>query len=149
MAIKGENGVLFLGDLHTGSWLPVGCLTSTNLSTTVSTIESTTKCFPGVTKKTAGTFNGSLSLEGEYIDTTSVGGDDTKVSHDKLLSLQQSKIKVRWKLDTNILNANSIKYYGEAFISDLSADFGSGDDLSTFSATLDIDGAFLLTDPLD
>lgn len=147
MAIKGEKGIVYIWD--SAAYKPFACLTSTSLSTNVSIIESNTKCFPGVTKKTAGTFNGSLSLEGEYIDTTTAGGDTAKKSHDALFLLQQSKSKISWKLDTNVDNVNSIKYFGDAFISDLTADFGSGDDLTTFSATLDVDGAILLNDPND
>lgn len=145
MAIKGEKGIVYIWDAT--AYKPFACLTSTSLSTTVSIIESNTKCYPGITKKTAGTFNGSLSLEGEYIDTTTAGGDTAKKSHDALFLLQQAKTKISWKLETNIDDANSVKYYGDAFISDLSADFGSGDDLATFSATLDVDGDILLTDP--
>jgi hypothetical protein len=147
MAQKGELGVLYIW-VGT-SYKPIACLTSTSLSTTISIIESTTKCFPGVTKKTAGTFNGSISLEGEYIDTTTVNGNTAKQSHDALLTMQMAKETRIWKLDTNVDVATSVKYYGEAIISDLSADFGSGDDLATFSATLDIDGAITTTDPLD
>jgi hypothetical protein len=149
MAIKGELGIIYIYELSSTSYKPLACLTSTSLSTTVSIIESTTKCFPGVTKKTAGTFNGSISLEGEYIDTTTAGGDTAKKSHDALFLLQQAKTKISWKIDTNVNVNTSTKYYGDAFISDLSADFGSGDDLATFSATLDIDGSIFLTDPLD
>jgi len=148
-AIKGELGIVYVWDEAVTSYRPFACLTSTSLSTAVSAIESNTKCFPGVTKKYAGTFNGSISLEGEYIDTTTAGGDPAKKSHDALFLLQQAKTKINFKLDTDVSNVNSVKYYGQALISDLSADFGSGDDLSTFSATLDIDGAILLTDPLD
>lgn len=149
MAQKGELGIIYIYDVTSTSYKPIACLTSTSLSSTVSVIESTTKCFPGVTKKTAGTFNGSISLEGEYIDTTTAGGDTAKKSHDALFLLQQAKTKINWKLDTNVSVNTSTKYFGEAFISDLSADFGSGDDLATFSATFDVDGAILLTDPLD
>lgn len=145
MAQKGELGVVYIW--QTNAYKPFGCLTSTSLSTTVSIIESNTKCFPGVTKKYAGTFNGSISLEGEYIDTTTAGGDTAKKSHDALFLLQQSKTVVKWKLDTNVTDVDSVKYFGDALISDLSADFGSGDDLATFSATLDIDGVVLYTDP--
>lgn len=147
MAIKGELGVIYI---WVGTaYKPIACLTSTSLSTTVSTIESNTKCFPGVTKKYAGTFNGSISLEGEYIDTTTANGDTAKESHDSLFQMQKNKEIRNWKLDTNVSDTTSVKYYGQAFISDLNADFGSGDDLATFSATLDIDGDILLTDPLD
>lgn len=146
MAQKGELGVIYL---WVGSaYKPIACLTSTSLSTTVSIIESTTKCYPGVTKKYAGTFNGSISLEGEYTDTTTINGDTAKQSHDALFLMQKNKEIRNWKLDTNVSDASSVKYYGEALISDLSADFGSGDDLATFSATLDIDGEISTTDPL-
>lgn len=147
MAIKGESGILYF---WVGSaYKPIACLKSTSLSTTVSIIESNTKCYPGVTKKYAGTFNGSISLEGEYIDTTTINGNTAKQSHDALFVMQKAKETRNWKLDTNINDVNSVKYYGEAIISDLSADFGSGDDLATFSATLDIDGDILTADPLD
>ena len=145
MSIKGEKGIIYI---YTGAaYKPVACLTSNSLNTTVSMIESQTKCFPGVVKKTAGTFSYTIDAEGEYIDTTSVGGDTTKQSHDALFLLQQAKSLVEWKLDTDITNATSTKYYGSGYLTDLSATFGSGDDVTTFSATIDGDGAIVLTDP--
>lgn len=147
MSIKGENSILYIWD--TAAYKPVACLTSNSLNSTLSVIESTTKCFPGVVKKTAGQFNYTIDAEGEYIDTTSVGGDDTKVSHDALLALQMAKTKITWKLDTDVTDTGSIKYYGEAYITDLGNTAGSGDEVSTFSATLSGDGAIVLTDPND
>lgn len=145
MAILGEKGILYI---YTGAaYKPVACLTSNSLNTTVSMIESQTKCFPGVVKKTAGTFSYSIDAEGEYIDTTTVGGDTAKQSHDALFLLQQAKTIIEWKIDTNISDTTSVKYYGSGYLTDLSATFGSGDELSTFSATIDGDGAILLTDP--
>jgi hypothetical protein len=41
----------------------------------------------------------------------------------------------------------SIKYYGQALITDLKLTQGSGDEVSTFTATLDGDGAISQTDP--
>ena len=145
MSIKGENSILYIWD--TDAYKPVACLTSNSLNSTLSVIESTTKCFPGVVKKTAGQFNYTIDAEGEYIDTTSVGGDDTKISHDALLALQMAKTLVTWKLDTDVTDAGSIKYYGTAFITDLGDTAGSGDEVTTFSASFSGDGAILLTDP--
>jgi predicted secreted protein len=145
--IKGENGVLFIAE--DDAWLPIACLTSNSLASTVAEITRQTKCAPGVTEKSAGSFNYTLSAEGEYIDTTTAGGDDTKVSHDKLLALQQARLLVQWKLDTNIPDATSTKYYGTALITDLNLDQAAGDALSTFSATLSGNGSISLTDPLD
>lgn len=145
MAIKGENGILYIWG--GASYKPVACLTSNSLNTAVSIIESRTKCDPGVVKKTAGVFSYTIDAEGEYIDTTSVGGDDTKDSHDALLVLQQAKQLITWKLNTNVGDAGSIKYYGQALITDLKLTQGSGDEVSTFTATLDGSGAISQTDP--
>lgn len=140
--IKGEVGILYV---HDGTaYRPVACLTSNSLSTAVSVIESNTKCDPGVTKVQAGIYSYTLDAEGEYIDTTSVGGDDTKASHDYLFDLQLAKALITWKLVTGVTGA---VYYGSALISDLSLDMGSGDDLATFSVTLNGDGLVVTTDP--
>lgn len=87
--IKGENGILYI--YVTSAYKPIACLTSQSLATSLSVIESNTKCNPGVTTKTAGMFNYTIDAEGEYIDTTTVGGDTTKQSHDALLALQMAK----------------------------------------------------------
>lgn len=145
MAIKGEKGMLYVYD--TSAYKPVACLTSIDLSSTVSIIESTTKCYPGVTKKQPGTFSASISAEGEYIDTTSAGGDTAKVSHDKMFIDQQAKTLKQWKIDTNLDDATSVKYFGNGYYTDLTLTAGSGDEVSTFSVTLDVDGAVLYTDP--
>lgn len=141
MGIKGEIGILYVWD---GAYKPIACLTSNSLSTAVSVIESNTKCFPGVTKKQAGISSYTLEAEGEYIDTTSVGGDTAKASHDTLLELQDLKELVTWKLVTGVTGAT---YYGEALLSDLSLEQGAGDELSTFSVTLDGSGSITKVDP--
>lgn len=143
LPIKGESGILFV---HDGTiYRPVACLTSNSLNTAVSVIESVTKCNPGTTVKQSGTFSYTLDAEGEYIDTTSIGGDDTKASHDYLLAKQMALETVTWKLDTGVTGA---VYYGTAILSDLTLDQGAGDEISTFSVTLDGSGAIVLVDPM-
>jgi len=140
--IKGELGILYI---HDGTlYRPIACLTSNSLNTAVSIIESQTKCDPGVVIKQAGTLSYTLDAEGEYIDTTSIGGDDTKASHDYLLSVQMDLTSVTWKLDTGVVGAI---YYGNAILSDLTLDQGAGDEISTFSVTLEGSGAIVLVDP--
>jgi len=146
MAIKGENGIIYIWD---AAWKPIACLTSTGLSSQLSIIESQTKCFPGVVKKTPGSINNSISAEGEFIDTTTAGGDTAKQSHDALFLIQQSKALTDFKYDTDITDADSVKYFGSGYFTDLELTQGSGDEISTFSVTLDVDGAIVLTDPHD
>ncbi|MFM2204474.1 MAG: Flavobacterium phage 11b [Bacteroidota bacterium] len=147
MSIKGENGIVYIWD--TSTYKPIACLTSSGLSSQLSMIESRTKCFPGVVKKTPGVLNNSISAEGEFIDTTTIGGDTAKASHDKLFLLQQAKTLVNFKYDTDITNSSSTKYFGTAYFTDLQLTQGSGDEVSTFTVTIDVDGAILLTDPMD
>lgn len=143
LPIKGESGILYI---HDGTlYRPIACLTSNSLNSALSIIESQTKCNPGVVIKQAGIFSYTLDAEGEYIDTTSVGGDDTKASHDYLLTQQMAKTTQTWKLDTGVTGAI---YYGTAILSELGLDQGAGDEISTFSATLEGSGAIVLVDPI-
>ena len=139
--IHGKLGILSIWD--TSAYKPVACLTSNSLSTALSVIESNTKCDPGNTVRNANEFSYDISADGEYIDTTSAGGETTLASHDWLLVKQMAKTNVVWKLDSGL--ADTI-YYGTAIISDLNLDQPS-DGNSTFSATLSGSGAIVLVDP--
>ena len=147
MSIRGEKGILYIWD--SSAYKPIACLTSNGLNSQLAMIESKTKCFPGVVKKTPGTLNNTIDAEGEYIDTTTIDGDTAKISHDAMFLLQQNKTLVTWKIDTNVDNGTSVKYYGNGYFTDLKATFGSGDEVTTFSVTIEVDGAVLLTDPND
>ncbi len=140
--IKGEVGIIYIYD--GAIYRPVACLTSNSLASTVSAIESQTKCAPGVIEKMGGTASHMVEAEGEYIDTTSVGGDTAKASHDFLYTKQVTKDLITWKLVTGV--AGQI-FYGKAIITDLNLDMGSGDDLTTFSVTFSGSGLILVVDP--
>lgn len=143
LPIKGDAGLFYI---HDGEiYRPVACLTTNSISTNVSVITSNTKCNPGVTGKQAGIFDYSISGDGEYIDTTSIGGDDTKASHDYLLKQQLLKLPVTFKYDTG---ATGSIYYGTAIISSLELSQDAGDALSTFTTTLEGIGTILLVDPI-
>ena len=139
--IHGKEGLLYIW--VTNAYKPIACLTSNSLSTTLSVIESNTKCDPGNIVVNADAFSYELSLDGEYMDTTSVGGDSTKRSHDALLALQMAKTNVEWKLDSGLADTT---YFGTAIITSLNLDQPS-DANSTFSATLQGSGAIVTTDP--
>lgn len=143
--IKGEKGIVYIWD---GTlYRPVACLTGNSLNTVVSIIENTTKCDPGVVTRQAGTFSYTLDMDGQYIDTTTVGGETTKASHDYLLTKQMLLAPIDWKLDTGVAGATGIKYYGTAIISDLTLDQQAGDEISTFSCTFNGTGDIAVADP--
>ena len=141
--IKGDNIVL---SIHDGSaYRPVACLTSNSLSESMGVIEVQTKCDPGVTQRQSGAYSYEISAEGEYIDTTSVGGATTKASHDYLHSLFAAGAAVTWRMSTGL--ADTTNYYGTAYMTELSADAPSGDEFATFSLTLSGDGSIATVDP--
>ena len=140
--IKGEAGILYIWD--DTIYRPIACLTSNNLATNVSIIESRTKCTPGVVESTGGVFSYTLGFEGEYIDTTSIGGDTTKASHDFMLFKQRTKLAQTWKLDTG---ATGSVYYGSAIITHLDLSQPAGDEVSTFTGTFTGTGDISTTDP--
>jgi len=140
--IKGDVNILYIYD--TSAYEPLACLTSNALSSSLGVNEVVTKCEAGVTRKTAGNFDYSLSGEGIYIDT-GVGGDTTKFSHDTLFELQQAKTLVTWKLDSGL--TTNIAYYGTGYITDLSMDSPTNQENTTFSVTISGDGAIVTTDP--
>ena len=86
--LKGEGAILYVYD--GSAYRPIACLTSNSLATALSVIETQTKCDPGQTIKGAGSFSYTIDAEGNYIDTTSAGGDTAKASHDYLLVKQQA-----------------------------------------------------------
>jgi len=141
--IKGEGLILYI---HDGAlYRPLACLTGNTLNTDLAIIESQTKCSPGLVEKQPGAFSYTIDADMEIIDTTSVGGDDTKASHDYLLGLQQTKTKVNWKMDSG---TTDLTYYGTGYITSLSLDAPAGDEFTTSSITIDGSGAITTTDPL-
>lgn len=145
--IKGEGLILYV---HDGElYRPVACLTSNSLDTELGVIEAQTKCAPGVTETQAGTFSYTLSADAIAIDTTSVGGDDTKASHDYLLGVQQSKEKVNWKMDSGSgTGVSALVYYGNGILTALGLAAPAGDEFATFTLTINGSGAIVKVDPI-
>jgi predicted secreted protein len=141
MSIKGE--VIILNIWDGAAYEPLACLTSNSLSETVNIIESQTKCNPGVIIKQGGSKTFEFSAEGESIDTTSVGGETAKASHDKLRSYLGVLKSV--KMSTGL--ADTTAYFGDVVISDLETTAEAADALVTFSVTLSGSNLLLEAEP--
>tara|TARA_R110000796_G_scaffold93135_3_gene197606 strand:+ start:944 stop:1387 length:444 start_codon:yes stop_codon:yes gene_type:complete len=142
--IQGDVIILSVYDVTGTAYKPVACLTSNSLNQTATINESQTKCTPGVVTKTKGATAYNISAEGEYIDTTSVGGSTTLASHDFLKALFEGSANVFWRMSTGL--ADTTFYYGESIISDLSLSAPTAEN-STFSSTLEGTGAIVTVDP--
>lgn len=128
--IKGEEGVLFLWD-GVSAYLPVACLESNSLATTVSMLEANTKCNPGFTERVVNQRDYTISLDGIAIDTNVNTG---KMSNIDLFTIQNTgSARVEWKLTTGDSVVTAL--YGTAIISDLNLDYPNAE-FSKFSATL-------------
>lgn len=141
--IHGKIGILYI---HDGTaYRPVACGKTNSLNTTLEVLEELTKCDPENIVKTPGAFSYDVPFDGIQIDTTSVGEEVTKASHDFLLTKQQAKELLTWKLD-NGLSDNSA-YYGTGYITDLTGDFDVSAN-APFSGTLSGAGAIVTVDPI-
>ena len=144
--IKGTESILSIYDGT--AYRPIACITSNSLTSTLSEIESNTKCNPGVVKKSPGTLNRSISVDGEMIDTTSVGGDTAQASWDYLWDRQEQQANdaapIEFKYTTGVTDDDK---YGECILTDLVQTAGSGDEIITFSATLSVSGDIVSADP--
>lgn len=136
--IEGDALTLLIWD--GADYRPIACITSNDLSSTAEEIESRNKCQPGLVGKSYGSVNKSISIDGEFIDTTSAGGDSTKASFDFLEDKQDQKEKVDIQIMTGLEDGSS--RFAIAIITDLQLT-GPAGEISTFSATLSIDGGYI------
>ena len=142
--ILGKDVILFLWDGENTAYKPIACLTSNGMNTSVESKESPiTKCSPTKTI-TPGEFTYELSFEGQFIDTTSVGGDTAKASYDFIKDLQMKHSVdgelIYWKQNTGITGEF---VYGKGILTSLELS-NPADAESTFSGT--IQGSGLLSD---
>lgn len=141
--IQGDDLILDVWD-GTSAYRPISCLTDNSFDAAVEVLENQNKCDPGNTIKTYGAVSYTVTLDGQYIDTTSVGGETTKASHDYLLGLMANKTSRTYRLSTGL--ADTAYYYFTGIIADLGLSTPAGDN-ATFSATIEVSGGYATTDP--
>lgn len=128
------------------AWKPVGCLTSSAFTSTMNMLEKVNMCTEGQTVQSPGSMTRGVSIEGEVIDTTIVGGQDIKDSMQELYEAQEvsfdTKTPDQWRLSRGPLGY----IYFSGYISDLADNYAAGED-ATFSATLTVQDKPSSTDP--
>lgn len=139
--INGADLVLYVWD--GAAYRPIACAENHSITESNNLIETQTKCAPKVVVKDIGSENNELSVEGKYIDTTSVSGDTAKASHDYLRTLKLQKNTFRW--DTGLTDKPF--EYAIGIITELSVEASAADELVSFSATISVDGSILDVDP--
>src|SRR5690606_30992700 len=123
--ITGHEGTLAVA--VDDAWKPVGCLTSSEYSATINMFVTANMVTNGETVQKPNNLTRSVQIEGEVIDTTSVGGSGIDQSFDELRELQEtqvtgSKVAAQWRLSRGPLGY----LYFEGYISDLSDNYAAG-----------------------
>lgn len=134
MYINGTYNILSIK--WQGDYLPVGCLSGSDFNENIDTIPTTTR--DNNTWKSYRTTNQgySINFSGLIINTLFLGGDDTKISLDKLKVLKRSGELIDWKIETkDLVFIDS----GQGYLTDI-GDSVSIDNFITFSATILGDG---------
>lgn len=139
-----QGDALIVSVREGAAYRPIACLTSNSFEATREIIENQTKCDPGNVVKSPGAASYTLTMDGQYIDTTSVGGETTKASHDYLLGLLAAGTYHDWKIDTGL--ADTPAYYVNGILTSLSMSGDAGDN-ATFSATVEVSGGYTTTAP--
>jgi hypothetical protein len=124
---------ILLADLAGGTtFLPVACLTTNSLTSTVNTIDATSKC--GDQYQVGPSFTQSFKAEGFAIDET---GTPSKSSYQQLYTAHAAKTLFAIKMGKATPTSGDIVYGGVGqlvFISDFGVQADDGDDVK-FTAT--------------
>ena len=107
----------------------VACLTTNSMTSTVNTIDATSKC--GDQYQAGPSFTQSFKGEGFAIDET---GTPSKDSYQQLYAAHAAKTAFNMKMGKATPTAGDIVYSGEVFISDFEVNAADKDDVK-FTAT--------------
>ena len=108
---------------------PVACLTSNSMTSTVNTIDATSKC--GDQFQAGPAFNQSFKGEGFAIDET---GTPSKDSYQQLYAAHAARTAFNMKMGKASPTSGDIVYSGQVFISNFEVNAADKDDVK-FSAT--------------
>ena len=126
---------ILLADLAGGTtFLPVACLTTNSLTSTVNTIDATSKC--GDQFQAGPAFTQSFKADGFAIDET---GTPSKDSYQQLYTAHAAKTAFNMKMGKATPTSGDVYYSGQVFISNFEVNAADKDDVkftATFVVTL-------------
>lgn len=133
--VSGRDYILLADIDNDGTFKPVACLTSNSITSTLGTIDATSKCGDSYTPSPS--FNQSIECEGFAIDET---GTPAKDSYQQLYTAHAAKTSFNIKMGKATPTAGDITYSGQVFISNFGVNAADKDDVK-FTAT------FVVTTP--
>lgn len=139
--ILGDNSVMSIWDGT--AYLPVGCLTSNEISLTRNVIETQTKCSGGLVEIQSGSLAPiEISFEANYIED-----DATKFNFLDLFAKINVAVgsDVEWKISTGQTSPAAL--YGNGILTALSLSAPAGDEFATYSGSVMNKGLIVTVDP--
>jgi predicted secreted protein len=133
--VSGRDYILLADIDNDGTYKPVACLTSNSITSTLGTIDATSKCGDSYTPSPS--FNQSIECEGFAIDET---GTPAKDSYQQLYAAHAAKSSFNMKMGKAVPTTGDITYSGQVFISNFGVNAADKDDVK-FTAT------FVVTTP--
>lgn len=130
--VSGRDYILLADIDNDGTFKPVACLTSNSLTSTLGTIDATSKCGDQYTPSPS--FNQSFECEGFAIDET---GTPSKDSYQQLYTAHSAKTLFAIKMGKATPTAGDVFYGGAGqlvFISNFNVNAADKDDVK-FTAT--------------
>ena len=127
--VSGRDYILLADIDNDGTFKPVACLTSNSITSTLGTIDATSKCGDSYTPSPS--FNQSIECEGFAIDET---GTPAKDSYQQLYAAHSAKTVFAIKMGKATPTAGDITYSGLVFISNFGVNAADKDDVK-FTAT--------------
>ena len=127
--VSGRDYILLADINNDGTYKPVACLTSNSLTSTLGTIDATSKCGDQYTPNQS--FNQSFECEGFAIDET---GTPSKDSYQQLYAAHAAKTIFAIKMGKATPTSGDITYSGQVFICDFGVTADDKDDVK-FTAT--------------
>lgn len=127
--VSGRDYILLADIDNDGTFKPVACLTSNSITSTLGTIDATSKCGDEYTPSPS--FNQSIECEGFAIDET---GTPAKDSYQQLYVAHAAKASFNMKMGKATPTAGDITYSGRVFISNFGVNAADKDDVK-FTAT--------------
>ena len=130
MFTKGEDRVLYIK--INNEYLPIGCLTGDSFSESSEMLDTTTRDNAGWKTSTPTLQSYNISFDGLVINTSDLGGDQTKISYDRLTLLKRNKTLIEWKSQDTLGVFVSV---GKGYITELS-DSSEIDGFISFNASI-------------
>jgi hypothetical protein len=127
--VSGRDYILLADIDKNGSFKPVACLTTNSITSTLGTIDATSKCGDEYTPNQS--FNQSIECEGFAIDET---GSPAKDSYQQLYAAHAAQTTFPIKMGKAVPASGDITYSGTVFISNFGVNAADKDDVK-FTAT--------------